>query len=68
MVTRGVLRRGVHYFQPFGDRTQLVFKWRAIVALIEKPSEPVGRVVAGPRLGELSDVARATAALERLLG
>lgn len=35
MVRRGVLLRGVHYFQPFGRRRRLVFKWSAIVALIE---------------------------------
>lgn len=35
MVTRGILQRDVHYFQPFGRRTQLVFKWGAIVAMIE---------------------------------
>ena len=35
MVTRGVLKRDVHYFQPFGRRTQLIFKWNAIVTLIE---------------------------------
>jgi hypothetical protein len=68
MVTRGVLRKGVHYFQPFGSRSQLVFKWWAIVNLIESPPEPVTRVVAGPRRGELGEVAAATAALERLLG
>jgi hypothetical protein len=32
MVARGVLRRGVHWFQPGGRR---VFKWKAIVELIE---------------------------------
>jgi len=35
MIRRGVLIRGVHYFQPFGRRGRLVFKWKAIVALIE---------------------------------
>jgi hypothetical protein len=35
MVIRGTLRLNLHYYQPFGPRTQLVFKWRAIVALIE---------------------------------
>jgi len=68
MVTRGVLRRGVHYFQPFGSRSQLVFKWRAIVSLIEKPQEPVTQVVARARRGGLGEVAAATAALERMLG
>jgi predicted DNA-binding transcriptional regulator AlpA len=35
MVSRRILKRDVHYFQPFGRRTQLVFKWSGIVALIE---------------------------------
>ena len=35
LIQRGVMRRDVHYFQPFGRRTQLVFKWSAIVHLIE---------------------------------
>jgi hypothetical protein len=68
MVTRGVLRKGVHYFQPFGGRSQLVFKWRAIVSLIENPPEPVTRVVPGPRQGGLGEVAAATEVFERLLG
>ena len=38
MVSRGVLVRDVHYFQPFGHRTQLIFKWSAIVALMEGPT------------------------------
>jgi len=28
---RGTPERRVHYFQPFGHRTRLVFKWMAIV-------------------------------------
>jgi hypothetical protein len=35
MVTRGQLHRDVHYFQPLGRTTQLIFKWSAIVAFIE---------------------------------
>ena len=34
-VRRGELVRGKHYFQPNGPGSQLVFKWSAIVALIE---------------------------------
>jgi hypothetical protein len=63
MVSRGVLRRGVHYFQPLGPRTQLIFKWSAIVALIE--GGPVVAVPAGER--GRPDVEAATAALHRLL-
>ena len=66
MVTRGVLRRGEHYFQPLGARTQLLFKWPAIVALIERP-EPgaVGPVDVPSR--RILDVEVATAALTREL-
>lgn len=40
MVSRGILRRGIDYFQPFGSRTQLLFKWRAIRRLIEGDHAP----------------------------
>jgi len=70
MVSRGLLRRGVHYFQPVGPRAQLVFKWSAIVALIEgepapapPPTNPPVRAGGRGRL----DVEAATAALRRLL-
>lgn len=36
-IARGVLKRGVHFFYLDGRR---LFKWSAIVALIEKPEEP----------------------------
>jgi hypothetical protein len=69
MVSRGVLRRGVHYFQPLGPRTQLIFKWSAIVALIE--GVPIAAAPASPpaHAGERGhpDVQAATAALQRLL-
>lgn len=35
MIARGVLVRGVHFFQLGGRRGRLIFKWDAIVALIE---------------------------------
>jgi hypothetical protein len=66
MVTRGTFQKGVHYFQPLGPRTQMLFKWRAIVALIEAgtpaplPPPPTGD-------GEGPDVEAVTAALERVL-
>ena len=70
MVSRGVLRRDVHYFQPFGRRTQLVFKWSAVVALIEgvhsKSDDTDSEHVVEGR-GKL-DVEKAKAGLGRLLG
>jgi len=60
MVEKGVLVRGVHYFQPQGTRTQLIFKWAAIVTFIEGTA-PVVAEDGGP------DVEATAAALERLL-
>jgi hypothetical protein len=68
MVRRGLLQRGVHFFQPFGHRTQLLFKWNAIVELIEGES-PKQKTSAAPDLllkGPL-DVAKATEDLSGLL-
>jgi hypothetical protein len=70
MVGRGVLRRGVHYFQPLGPRTQLIFKWSAIVALIEgvpAAAAPVTSPAAHADERGHPDVQAATAALQRLL-
>jgi hypothetical protein len=61
MVEKGVLVRGVHYFQPQGPRTALIFKWSAIVAFIEGNAD--GRVSEQRGL----DVEATTTALERLL-
>jgi hypothetical protein len=61
MVAKGVLVRGVHYFQPQGSRTHLVFKWTAIVAFIERGAGD------GADNGRSLDVEATTAALERLL-
>jgi hypothetical protein len=69
MVTRGILQRDVHYFQPFGRRTQLVFKWSAIVALIEgdcMKSDETHSKHEVERRGEI-DVEKAKAGLGRLL-
>ena len=69
MVRRGVLKRDVHYFQPFGRRTQLVFKWSAIVTLIEggrRQREDTHRGHVVERKGEI-DVEKAKAGLGRLL-
>lgn len=68
MVKRGVLKRGVHCFQPFGRRTQLVFKWSAIVALIEGHSTDCSTSAARV-LGPFGvGVEKATANLRGLLG
>lgn len=69
MVARGILRLGVHYFQPGGRR---IFKWQAIVELIEgervgDPSAPAGEPRQGLRRGVL-DVERTTEGFRRLLG
>jgi len=61
MVEKGVLVRGVHYFQPQGTRTQLIFKWAAIVAFIEGTADGAAEPAGGP------DVEATAAALERLL-
>lgn len=65
MVTRGTLKKNVHYFQPLGPRTQMLFKWAAIIAFIE-----VGEAKAPPpppAAVEEPDVEAITATLERLL-
>jgi hypothetical protein len=77
LVRRGVLKRGVHYFQPFGRRGRLFFKWSAIVALIEGlpvPSEtepvvdkPRPALKAIPTRRATIDVEKATTDLQRLL-
>ena len=66
MVRRGILQRGVHYFQPQGARTQLIFKWSAIVTMIESGGSEVGSH-ARPSGGTL-DVKEASQRLRRLLG
>ena len=68
MVKRGILRRDIHYFQPFGHRTRLIFKWRAIVMLIEGSGTVVDDSLVAPAAkGEVLDVETATAGLHRLL-
>lgn len=80
MVTRGVLVRGVHYFQPLGRRTRLIFKWDAVIAFIEgRPVPGTEQTVVdeastrGPRLvaarpKRAIDVEKATTDLQRMLG
>jgi hypothetical protein len=36
-IARGVLKLGIHYFQPSGHRTERIFKWSEIIKLIESP-------------------------------
>ena len=73
-VRRGELMRGMHYFQPNGPGSQLVFKWSAIVALIEGKDaggvrEPDALVRPGlTTKGRVLDVEKATQGLHRLLG
>jgi len=72
MVRRGTFQRGVHYFQPSGTRTQLIFKWGAIVSWLESTSDgrPAHSQEAAQDLlvkGPL-DVAKAEENLGRLLG
>jgi hypothetical protein len=78
MVRRGVLVRGIHYFQPFGRRARLLFKWSAIVSLIEAGTvqpgsdaviqdEPVADGAANGS-NHILNVEKATTKLQRLLG
>jgi hypothetical protein len=77
MVRRGILVRGQHYFQPTGQRGRLIFKWAAIVSLIEEQpvqarSESVIdhdelRPSNGRATEQVLDVEKATAGLQRLL-
>lgn len=67
MVARGVLRRGVHWFQPGGRR---VFKWKAIVELIEGDFEKASTAAATrvpARRRVLVNVQEATERLRRVL-
>jgi len=72
LIARGVLQLGVHYFQPFGRRRGLFFKWSAIVAMIEQQPPVMEEPKGAPRqLQPRSvgiDVEQATADFERLLG
>ena len=76
LMRRGVLKLGVHYFQPFGRRGRVFFKWGAVVALIEglpvhsepelvvdEPRPPAFRSVPARAI----DVEKATTDLQRLL-
>ena len=77
LIHRGALKLGVHYFQPQGKRTRLVFKWSAIVAHLEglpvhSEAEPVIDAPQAPTLKAVPtrrtiDVEKATTDLQRLL-
>jgi len=64
MVSRGRLQKGVHYFQ-LRARGQLVFKWEAIVALIEREAVPAAPAAAAE--GDPCDIEAITATLRRVL-
>jgi hypothetical protein len=70
-VRRGELQRGVHYFQDHkGGR--LIFKWAAIVDLIERVSanganEGASLALSHAPNGKVLNVAKAKAELQRLL-
>ena len=70
MMRRGKLRKGTHWFQPMGRHSQVVFKWEAIVELLEGPRETV--VDLGPTFHSMPlagalDVEKAATEFERLL-
>jgi hypothetical protein len=70
-MARGILKLGVHYFQPLGRRTEIIFKWSAIVDMIEQQPvlvEEPETVQARSRATKGIDVEQATANFERLLG
>jgi len=67
-VQRGELRLGVHYFQE-QHRGRLIFKWAAIVELIESGTcgHKAAAGAVAPVNGKALDVEKATAGLYRLL-
>lgn len=67
MVARGVLVRDVHYFQPFGHRSQLIYKFSAVAELIEGPSTDGTTSLARKPLPSRGGVAAAEAGLRGLL-
>jgi hypothetical protein len=68
MVRRGVLKRGVHYFQPQGRGTKLIFKWAAICEFIEADNQNGDIAVVSARRSEGSvDVGGLAAALHGML-
>jgi hypothetical protein len=72
LIRRGVLVRGKHYFQPSGPHGRLIFKWSAVVELIEasgRENAGVVETMRRRRRGPVGiDVEEATARARRLLG
>lgn len=77
MVRRRLFVHGVHYFQPSGPGTRLVFKWSAIVAFVEgnansegqkSPVIEKGSAVVSLANGRVIDVEEATERAHRMLG
>ena len=68
MRKRGVFKLGAHYFQPTGRGGQVIFKWAAVVELIEDRASQGGAVLerAQPRRKRLN-VEAATATIQQLL-
>ncbi|MGH7894027.1 MAG: hypothetical protein ACREQL_05115 [Candidatus Binatia bacterium] len=65
-VQRGELRRNLHYFQE-QHRDRLIFKWDAIVELIERGAGDHAAEVASSHVkGKRIDVEKATATLRKL--
>lgn len=73
MVKRGVFQRAVHYFQPGGKGGGLVFKWSAVVELIEGIHSTTGLVATTTATDrtkqskKVFDAAKATEVLRRVL-
>lgn len=71
LVQRRILRRGVHYFQLAGPRGRRMFKWSAIVELIEGQQEGAvkaqAQCPARRRGARRDDVEAAAAAVQRML-
>jgi hypothetical protein len=66
-VQRGELRLGLHYFQE-ARRGRLIFKWAAIVELIEcGTGDHMAHANVAHGHGKVLDVAQATTELRRLL-
>lgn len=66
-IKRGTLRLGVHYFQE-RHRARRIFKWQAIIELIESGAGDTSEVTkVAHSNGKVLDVEKATAGLRELL-
>ena len=68
LIQRGTLKAGVHFFQPTGPRGRRIFKWSAIVHLIEGAALEGVPVVRTRKGKQGFDVEKAEERLRRLLG